>query len=369
MENNNEIKEMTNDYVGTLDDMWQEYKKYIKSVKTLCIQNPTYVRKHKIKNSLGVSAEPASHKLCDIYEMTLAYTKWIVKVSDAIIGVPLNTVGLLCRALGESLEYALSITEKGIDYATNWVITKLQNIVSKSKVVKYIIKTIKQIALFGKKCILNGKLWMYKAMRGILIKAANGKVTAALSNAYAAVINWIKANAEIIDKVLLIIQNILNSLIGLTLDAGAMGFFITPKSLLAGVITPSPQQTMIPQNQNKDIFTNIADSLVSPIEETVRQALTVKKTSEVASTSAQIATNTSLAVTTGVLTPVEVPKGEAYDLAMFKKLIGILLSTLALPEALPKYERLHVANLGFLAWMLTSFQPAMKRNFGLPGYP
>ena len=125
---NNGIKQMTNEYVGTLDDMWQEYKEYMNSIKTLCIQNPTYIRKHKIKNSLGVSVEPAAHTLCDKYEMTLAYTRWIIQVSDAILNVPINTISILCRALGETYEYAMSIIEKGIDFATNWLINKLKNI-------------------------------------------------------------------------------------------------------------------------------------------------------------------------------------------------------------------------------------------------
>lgn len=366
---NNGIKQMTNEYVGTLDDMWQEYKEYIKSIKTLCIQNPTYIRKHKIKNSLGVSVEPASHKLCDIYEMTIAYTKWIAQVSDAIISLPINTVSFLCRALGETVEYAMSIIEKGIDFATNWLITKMQNIITNNKIVKWIIKTIKQITLFVQKCVLYGKLWMYKAMRNILNKAANGKVTSALASAYAAVITWIQTNIQIIEKVLLVITNLVNSLVGFTLEGGAMGFFTTPKSILAGVLMPSPQLTMKPQNMNQDIFTNIADLLITPLEETVRQALTAKKVSETASTASQIATNSAIAVSTGVVVPVQVPNGEAFDLSMLKTLIANLLATLAMPEAMPKYERVHLGNIGYLTWMLTSFQPAMKRCFGLPGYP
>ena len=46
-----EIKNTTQEYKGTMTEMWKEYKEYLNEVKTLCIQTPKYIRKNKINNS------------------------------------------------------------------------------------------------------------------------------------------------------------------------------------------------------------------------------------------------------------------------------------------------------------------------------
>lgn len=364
-----DIKQTTNDYTGTMSDMWKDYKEYLNDIKTLCIQTPVYVRKHKIDNSIFVNTDKAEHKLCDIYEQTIAWTTWIGRVSQAIVGVPINTVTILCRALGESLDYALSIIEKGVDYATKWLVETLNNLVSNSKWIKKIVKALKITILFAKKCILYGKRFVYKSLRWVLQTAANGKVTNALYSAYVAVINFIQANIKIIDTIMQVITNLLNSLIGFTLDGGAMGFFITPKSILSGITIPAPQLTMTPMNINQDIFTNIADSLISPLEEAIRTSDVLKKNSDALKMTSDIATNAAAVANGGELEPISTPEVDPFDLTALKTSIAVVLSTLALPEPMPKYERLSVTNLGYLTWLITSFEPTMKKCFGFPGYP
>ena len=51
------------------------------------------------------------------------------------------------------------------------------------------------------------------------------------------------------------------------------------------------------------------------------------------------------------------------------KAIDRLLSTLPIPDPLPKYEKLLPINLGYLAWLIIGFCPAGKKAFGIPGFP
>ena len=364
-----EIKNTTQEYKGTMTEMWKEYKEYLNEVKTLCIQTPKYIRKNEINNSLIISADPADHKFCDIYEQTIAWTVWIGKVSDAILKVPINTVSIVCRALGETLEYAMSIIEQGIEFATNWLVEKLSNLITKSKWIRKIVKWLKLTVLFAKKSILYGKLWIYKSLRWMIKAATTGKISSALQTAYAAVITWIQSSMKIIDTIMQVITNLLNSLIGFTLDGGAMGFFITPKSVLSGVIVPYPQLSMTPMNINQDIFTNIADTLISPIEESLRNATIAKMSGDNAKMVADITAGASSIVAGGDLVPISTPEVNPFDLGAFKAALANLLAMIALPEPLPKYERLHPANIGFMVWLITSFEPTMKRCFGFPMYP
>lgn len=366
-----EIKNNTSEYTNSMQDMWNEYVQYINSVKKICEDTPIKVEKGKNGNSLAIQIPEAKYKLCDIYEETVAWGTWSAKVAEAILNVPLQTVGILCRALGESVAYASEIIEKGAKYATEWLAEKLSNLTTNNKWVKKIIKKLKLITLFVKKSLLQGKLYMLKLLKKILVFASNNKVTNALSTAYSAVISFIQTNSKIIDIVIQVIENLLNSLIGLSLDGGLMGFFITPKSVLAGIAMPDPNLTMTPANGNKDIYSNIADAIINPIEEGFRQASIVATSGKNSAMVAEISKNTALLIVDDII---DIPDStvsleESFNLSALKAAIVGVLTVLFTPEALPKYERLHPGNLGFMAWLLTAFEPTMKKCFGLPGYP
>lgn len=369
-----EAKKLTNGYTNSMQEMWDDYVKYINSVKEVCENTPIKVNKKRgAGNSLRVEIPDAKYKLCDMYEETVAWTKWIAEVSEVIVNVPLQTVGILCRALGETAEYALEITEKGATFAANWVAEKLSNLTVNSKWVKKIIKKLKMCLLFVKKSILQGKLYMLKITKRILTHCSNGKVTNSNSSGKAlqGLLATIQVIGKIIEVIIKVIESLLSSLVGFTLDGGCMGFFITPKSVTTGLMPPS-NGTMKPMNTNQDIYSNIADALITPIEEGFRQAAIIATTGKSAAMGAEIATNTAAIVGTDDI--IDIPDSnvkleKSFDLSLLKAAIVLLLSLLFTPEALPKYERLHPGNLGFMAWLLTSFEPTMKKCFGLPGFP
>ena len=367
-----EMNKITSNYSKSMQDMWDDYVKYIDDVKELCDNTPIKVKKKRTAgNTLRIEIPDAKYKLCDIYEETAAWIKWSVEVATEVANIPIKTVGVLCKALGESIEYVLSIIEKGVEYTANWLVKKLNNLNVNNKWVKKIIKKLKLILSHTKKAMLYGKLYILKASKKVLTFAANNKVTKALQKAFVAVVNSMDIIKKIIEAILKMIEGLLSSLVGFTLDGGCMGFFPTPKSMVSGFFPPS-NGTMKPANANQDIYTNIADALISPLEEVVRNIALSSTQAKNKAIQTEIETNKALIVNNDDI--IDIPDStikleETIDLSKLKALIVLMLSTLFTPEPLPKYERLHPGNLGYMTWLLTSFEPTMKKCFGIPSYP
>ena len=367
-----EAKKLTDGYTNTMQEMWEDYVNYLNGVVELCQNTPLRIKKGRAAgNTFTIEIPDAKYKLCDIYEDIKAWTEWSAKVTIEVANIPIHTVGILCRALGETAEYALNIIEQGVEYSTKWLAEKLSNLTVNSKWVKKIIKKTKIVIIHVKKALLYAKLWTLKQTKKVLSFAANNKVTSALQTAYVAVINFILSMNKVIEVILKMIESLLSSLIGFTLDGGCMGFFTTPKSIVSGFFPPS-NGTMKPMNANQDIYSNITDAIITPIEEGFRQASLLATQIKAKEMEAEIAKNTATIVGTDDI--IDIPDStikleKTFDSAALKAAITVVLSLLFTPEPLPKYERLHPGNLGFMAWLLTSFEPTMKKCFGLPGFP
>ena len=49
--------------------------------------------------------------------------------------------------------------------------------------------------------------------------------------------------------------------------------------------------------------------------------------------------------------------------------VNQLLSIFIQSEPLPEYKNLKLTNIGYQIWLNTTFEHAMKKSFGLPGFP
>lgn len=356
-----DVKETTDGYTNSMQDMWDDYVSYIRKVKKVAKDEMPIVIKKKQKDKT----------LCDIYYESTEWVIWIGKIADSVIDIPIKTVPILCRALGESVEYALEITQKGVEFATNWLTEKLSNITTNSKWFKKIVKFLKSTLLYFKQWALQGKLWSLKILKNLLEKTANGKIANWIQNAYADVINILEKTFKILNQIMSVINKLVESIAGYTLDGGLMGFFITPKTLAAGILAPTNNLDMKPINANQDIYSNIADAIVNPIEESARQAATIATSTKSAAALAEITKNAATLAGDEIVdipdTNVELEK--TIDLTVLRQLIITALNLLCSPEALPKYERLHPLNINFLIWLITSFEPTMKKCFGIPTFP
>ena len=366
-----DVKQLTNGYTNSMQEMWEDYVAYLSSIKDMCENTPIKITKKRgAGGSLELEIPDAKYKLCDAYEETKVWAEHILKISELILNVPIETVSILCRALGETAEYAMSIIEQGVAYATNWLTEKLDNITSNSKWVKKIINVLKRTLLNIKVAALWAEEVALKNTKKVLTFFANGKATKndKLEKSTKPISNFINATIKVIDVILKFVDGLLSSIIGFTLDGGIMGFFPTPKSMISGFFPVE----MKPKNANQDIYSNIADVLISPIEEGFRQASILAVQMKSKAMEAEIEANKQLLTSTNEIIDIpdsQISLEESYDLSKVKAAIALLLSTLITPEPLPKYERLHPGNLGYMAWLLTSFEPSMKKCFGIPSFP
>lgn len=367
------IKNITEGYSKSIKEMWDDYVVYISNIKTICVNTPSFVKKQKNGNSIEIKQSPESNtKLCKMIEETKEWTKWIGDVSLELANIPINSVGFLCRATGESLEYALSIVNNGVEFSTNWLTKKMSNLTVNSKWLKKLVKTLKKIILYIKKSIKTGELFIYKTTKKVLNFAANNKVTDALSKAYSSVFNFIESISKYIDITLETIEGLLSTLVGFNLDGETMGFFITPKTVMAGFAVPDDYTTMKPLNFEKSIKTNISDEEVEGLKENYRKEKINKSEKKKVKISAYIQENVNRILNSDEsvdIPDIEIEKDNTDDFSNLMKKIALVVSLSIQPEPLPKYERLHPANIGYMTWLITSFEPTMKKCFGLPTFP
>ena len=58
-----------------------------------------------------------------------------------------------------------------------------------------------------------------------------------------------------------------------------------------------------------------------------------------------------------------------FDPSIIRNAVTILMQMLVDADAVPRYEKLSISNIRFLAFLVTGFEPAGKRTFGIPGFP
>lgn len=365
------IKSVTEGYSKSIKDMWNDYTSYISGIKEKCINTPSYVKKKKNGNSIVIEQSKNSNtKLCKLIEDTKKWSIWISEISIELANIPIHSVGMLCRITGESLEYALGVINEGVDYATNWLVNKMSDLTVNNIWFKKMVKLLKKIILYIKKSIKQGELFIYKTTKKVLNFAANNKVTDALVGSYTAVFNFIEKISMYIDIALKTIEGLLNTLVGFNLEGETMGFFITPKTIMAGFTVPNPYTTMSPKNIDKTIKTNIPDEVIEGVKDKHNAEKLEKETNNNNKILAKIKENIEKTINGDDtnIPDIEIEQPEE-DLSSLITAISVVVATIFQPEPLPKYERLSITNIGYMAWLLTSFEPTMKKCFGLPTFP
>ena len=58
-----------------------------------------------------------------------------------------------------------------------------------------------------------------------------------------------------------------------------------------------------------------------------------------------------------------------FDPSIIRNAVTILMQMLVDADAVPRYEKLSISNIRFLVFLVTGFEPAGKRTFGIPGFP
>lgn len=358
------MKEIVNTYTDNLDIIYKNFEKHIDDIKFLCENTPNKISKNiDNNNSIEITSDNVDENtLCKILDDIMEWTNWSANLIAKSVELPLKTAECIALAIGETQEFINELLSKSVEYIVNWINEQLDKF-KNSKFIKKIIKKLKLITLKIKKALLNGQLKVYNCMNSVLLSIKDGKFVGAMNATFGAIINAIKSVCAILDNALLILDTLIKSLgtMFLSLDGGTMGFFATPKTLINGKI----KLDIIATEPNNDICNGVAELVVNGLNEIIKGI----KLSNKGIKEAYIASQIAKYELTG-----EIPDGAEINLTNIttdeiKNKLLSLLSLFIQSEALPKYENLKITNLGFLAWLTLSFEPAMKQTFGLPGYP
>lgn len=316
-----------------------------------------------IENSI-----PTKIDLCKIQEVLMI----LDKVQNAMINVQNVMTSSITNVLSDTSQDVTNLNE-GIDAAKTAVKNKLskdsstaqlsvdskytkylatQIILKNFQILKYRIEMIKtgvQITIATlTKSVISGLL----CGKGSAKDPINATMSSTMTSAAAA--------ANIILSVIDSIVTMINSVNIMNVNGAGMAFFPTPKSITKVDISIS--------NSNQSTTNNIPDpvnQMISKSENQIRESNGKIKQAKILSMGAAGASSASSgnfdAGSFGCL-----PK---FDPSIIRNAVTILMQMLVDADAVPRYEKLSISNIRFLVFLVTGFEPAGKKTFGIPGFP
>jgi hypothetical protein len=301
----------------------------------------------------------------------------------SIKSCPFNNINLINGKIDENEFIIKSICDFSdqLDICYNWIIninssfddiskkfinfTNIDNINSininiNDIYVKKIIKKFKLLSLNVKLTSLQSQLYIHETTKQILELITIGKINNEIDAKFNSIISIIEKISILIEKLLttidLLITIINSALIGL--DEKTMAFFVTPKIILKGKMSE-----VCAENKSIDIAANVKSEVFNVIDNFKNKI----KQSNKAIKDNYILNQINKFNNDGVI-----PDGDDLILNQIsddsiKSYITPLISSIYYStEALPKYERLSLLNLGYLDWLNSYFIPAMHNSFGMP---
>ena len=228
---------------------------------------------------------------------------------------------------------------------------------------QYLIKKIQLIALRIKSIMVKIKSMIAKAIKNILEWILRGKASAALSALVAAAMLKVQIISQVIGVALTAINTVLNMLPPvITVDAHAMAFFPTAKSMT--------KVNLIAINTNKSICDRLPEVVKTGIREAMHIVDVINVAIKVAIVAACAASGVAAAQSKShEFKIIGCKLLKLLDPKNIIKAIEFLVALLPIPQALPKYEKISIINLGYIAWLLTTFELGGKRSFGMPAMP
>lgn len=364
------MKEKIIGYQQNIIDAYEEFMSAINNMKEHCNVTPLMQKKTNHQNFKGSDKyeflEKTSNdaKLCEIIKNVTLWTEWITQLGDKAIAIPIKFVECVGLVLGETTEFIASLIEQGIDIAINWVMSKIEGFIN-DKIVIRCLKYLKIASLYIKKYTLIAEREIQKILKKVLENAKNGKFVAAMQATLGALMTAMNAITNTLSVALGVIEKMLSAfpLAGLSLNAEGMAFFLTPKTVTSD--TPLKSET-----STSDNFGGIPVQIIDALDAVIEPL----KVAEAESKKAWIGKQIAAAAALGDIPDIpDVPDDdveiEGISTEKIKSIVTGLLSMFISQQPLPKFEQLHPGNIRYLMWLMLSFNPAMKKAFGLPGYP
>lgn len=142
----------------------------------------------------------------------------------------------------------------------------------------------------------------------------------------------------------------------LNVDGAGCCFFPTPKSMKRIGITIKSTTNSIP---------DIIDKTITETEESIKESNGIIKRNRIA----ECATHAAISTQNGNLDLKSFGNLEPFKPETIKTAVNMILQGVLDADALPRYEKLKISNIRFLTFLITGFEPAAKKSFGIPGFP
>lgn len=200
-------------------------------------------------------------------------------------------------------------------------------------------------------------------LKNLYISMLSGKGSANDPNIAEQISNIQKA-AQAVNTVSNVVSTILamiNSLTILNVNGAGMAFFPTPKS-----ITKTDINIANPNQSVTNFIPNAIDLAIEQAGQLFKEKRGAEKKAKVAAMSATAAASVADG---GTFNPGKLGGLSKFDANAIKSAINTILQSLVCAEATPRYENLKISYIRFLTFLVTGFEPAGKRTFGIPGYP
>ena len=308
---------------------------------------------------------PTKIDLCKMQEVLMI----LDKVQNAMINVQNVMTSSITNFLSDTSQDVTNLNE-GIDAAKTAVKNKLskdsstaqlsvdskytkylatQIILKNFQILKYRIEMIKtgvQITIATlTKSVISGLL----CGKGSAKDPINATMSSTMTSAAAA--------ANIILSVIDSIVTMINSVNIMNVNGAGMAFFPTPKSITKVDISIS--------NSNQSTTNNIPDpvnQMISKSENQIRESNVKIKQAKILSMGAAGASSAS----SGNFDAGSFGSLPKFDPSIIRNAVTILMQMLVDADAVPRYEKLSISNIRFLVFLVTGFEPAGKRTFGIP---
>ena len=268
-------------------------------------------------------------------------------VTSVLSGVSQDVTSVLSGVSQDVTNLAiLAVDSKYTKYFATQIILK------KFQILKYRIELIKtgiQITI--------AKLTKW-VLSGLLCGKGSAKdpINATMSSTMISAVAKVNAILSIIDSMVTMINNV----IIMNVNGAGMAFFPTPKSITKVDISIA--------NSNKSTTNNIPDSvdqMISKAENKIRESNGKLKQAKILSMGAAGASSAQ----SGKFDAGSFGSLPKFDPSIIRNAVDMLMQMLVDADAVPRYEKLSVSNIRFLVFLVTGFEPAGKRTFGIPGFP
>jgi hypothetical protein len=321
------------------------------------------------------NAIPKKIDLCTIQEVLAI----LDKVQGAMMDVQNVMTSAVTNVLSGAMQDATNLANEGVDAAKNAATDAVNKKKKKAedssaaqlavdaKYTKYLATQIIlkkfQIIKYRIELIKTGiQITVAKLTKGVLTGILGGKGSAQ-DPINQTMVTTVSSAAQTVNTIMTVISSIvsmINSVTIMNVNGAGMAFFPTPKS-----ITKTDINVLNARQSTTNIIPEAVDKAISQAEQKIRESNGKLKQTKVAA----MAAKGSSSAASGKFDPGSFGSLPKFDPSIIRTAVKMLLQALTDAEAVPRYEKLSIANVRFLFFLVTGFEPAGKKTFGIPGFP